>query len=247
MEQISYKLATFEGPLDLLLFLIAKHKLNIYDIEISVLVEQYMSYINEMKEADLEIASEFLEMASHLIYIKTAMLLPKHEEATDLKKELEGRLLEYSLLKIAAEKLKGAYCGNDFFVREPTVIDFDKTYNGNHSPEELLEAFSTACGKGQRRLPPPKAAFSGIVSKRIVSVISRTIFVLKNVIKKGAVPFRDLFKTHDRSENVATFLAILELIKSKKIGLNSNDEVVLNEAALKRKTLSADASAAERR
>ena len=235
MEQISYKLATFEGPLDALLFLIQKHKLNIYDIEISVLVDQYIAYINELKEADLEIASEFLEMASHLIYIKTAMLLPKHEEAEELKRELEGRLLEYSLLKIAAGKLKEAFCGNDYYLREPMEIEFDKTYKGSHEKEELLSAFADACGKGQRRLPPPKTAFSGIVAKRIVSVISRTIFVLKNVIKKGRVPFRDLFSSGDRSENVATFLAVLELIKSKKIGLNNKNEVELTGDALRKR------------
>ncbi len=234
MEQLSYKLDVFEGPLDLLLFLIRKNKLNIYDIEISVLVEQYINFINEMKEADLEVSSAFLEMASHLIYIKTAMLLPKHEEATDLKRELEGRLLEYSLLKIAAQKLKADFCGHDLFIREPTVIEFDKTYTGSHEPTELLDAFSVACGKGQRRLPPPKTAFSGIVARRIVSVISRTIYVLKNVIKKGVVPFKDLFTGGDRSENVATFLAVLELIKSKKIGINDKGDVSLHGSAIKK-------------
>lgn len=235
MEQISYKLPEFEGPLDLLLFLISKHKLNIYDIEIFSLVDQYMAAISEMKEADLEVSSAFLEMASRLIHIKTVMLLPKHEEADALKKELEGRLLEYSLIKTAAETLAPKYRGNVFFIREPMEIGFDKTYTRLHDRTELLLAFSDACGKGQRRLPPPKEAFSGIVAHKIVSVFSRTIFVLKNVLKKGRVSFASLFTKPDRSENVATFLAVLELIKSKRVQVNENDELLLSQKTLKKK------------
>ena len=93
MEQLSFKLEVFEGPLDLLLHLIAKHKLDIQDIEISSLLEQYLEYIAQMKLADLEVASEFLEMAARLVYIKTVSLLPKHEEAEELKRELTGELL----------------------------------------------------------------------------------------------------------------------------------------------------------
>ena len=89
--QLNFKLDVFEGPLDLLLHLISKHKLNINDIEISKLLEQYLDVIAEMKMADLEVASEFLEMAARLVYIKTVSLLPRHEEAEDLKKELTGQ------------------------------------------------------------------------------------------------------------------------------------------------------------
>ena len=88
MEKISYKLESFEGPLDLLLHLISKHKLNIYDIQISELLDQYMAHIKLMESLDMEVASEFLEMASRLVFIKTAFLLPKHEEAEKLKEEL---------------------------------------------------------------------------------------------------------------------------------------------------------------
>jgi segregation and condensation protein A len=231
MEQISYKIAEFEGPLDLLLFLISKHKLNIYDIEIFSLVDQYLSAINEMKEANLEVSSAFLEMASRLIYIKTVMLLPKHEEGEALKKELEGRLLEYSLVKTAAAHLAPKYRGNVFFIREPMDIDFDKTYKRVHESSELLSAFADACGKAQRRLPPPAESFSGIVSHKIVSVFSRTIFVLKNVLRRGRVSFNDLFRKPDRSENVATFLAVLELIKSKKLHISDEGELFLRSGA----------------
>ena len=88
MEKIRYKLEVFEGPMDLLLHLISKHKLNIYDIPIFELVEQYTDYVRQMKEADMDVASEFIEMAARLIYIKTVSLLPVYEEAKQLKEEL---------------------------------------------------------------------------------------------------------------------------------------------------------------
>ena len=91
MEKLSFKTAEFEGPLDLMLFLIQKHKLDIYDISISALLEQYLEYIRSLQDADLEVASEFLEMASRLVYIKTVSLLPRHEEeSVQLKAELQG-------------------------------------------------------------------------------------------------------------------------------------------------------------
>ena len=90
-----YRLDSFEGPLDLLLQLIARNKLNIYDIKLSVLIEQYLEQIEIMQRDDADIASEFLEMASRLIYLKTAKLLPKHEEYERLKDEFCGELIEY--------------------------------------------------------------------------------------------------------------------------------------------------------
>ena len=103
MQKVSFKLDVFEGPMDLLLSLISKHKLNIYDIEISSLLEQYMAYLEQCREQDLELAGEFLEMAARLIYIKTASLLPHPEEAQKEKQALQGALIEYALCKQAAQ------------------------------------------------------------------------------------------------------------------------------------------------
>ena len=141
MDNISFKLDVFEGPLDLLLHLISKHKLNINDIEISKLLEQYLLYIEQAKEQDLELAGEFLEMAARLIYIKTVSLLPKPEEAEEIKKELQGTLIEYSLCKKAAAKLREKYAGNDIFVREPIKIKLDSVYKLSHPPQKLAEAY----------------------------------------------------------------------------------------------------------
>ena len=125
MEGLNFKLEIFEGPLDLMLSLIQKHKLNIQDIEISILLDQFMLYLDRMSEADLEIASEFLEMAARLIMIKSAALLPK-EEAEQMKKELQGALIEYALCKTMAERLRKRFLGDVVFVREPMEIEIDK-------------------------------------------------------------------------------------------------------------------------
>ncbi len=224
--QLQFKLDVFEGPLDLLLHLIAKHKLNIYDVEISKLLEQYLDHIEQMKMADLEVASEFLEMAARLIYIKTVSLLPKHEEAEELKRELTGQLLEYQACKAAAARLALLNNGFNIFVRQPAEVPIDKTYLREHESGELIDAYLDVAGKAKRRLPPPASAFSGIVTKRMVSVTSRIIYVLRKLYNSGEVPYNDFFATSDRSEMVATFLAMLELIKSKRIQVSDDNTTV---------------------
>ena len=117
MQTISFKLEVFEGPMDLLLNLISKHKLNIYDIEISSLLEQYLAYLDQCREQDLELAGEFLEMAARLIYIKTASLLPRPEDAQKEKQALQGALIEYALCKQAAQALAQRFVGGQIFTR----------------------------------------------------------------------------------------------------------------------------------
>ena len=148
MEKLSFKVQEFEGPLDLLLHLIAKHKLNIYDIEISALLEQYLAYIEQMQRQDMEVASEFLEMAARLVHIKTVSLLPRHEEEQEeLKRELSGELLEYQAVKEIAGKLSDQFCGFDLFVRETAKLPVDTLYTRSHQPEELLRAYDSVQGQ----------------------------------------------------------------------------------------------------
>ncbi len=106
MDKLQYRLEVYEGPLDMLLALVAKNKIDIYDIPIAELLDQYIEQIELMREADLDIASEFLEMAARLVYIKTASLLPRPEEEEDPRLELTGLLLEYQQCRRAAEKLR---------------------------------------------------------------------------------------------------------------------------------------------
>ncbi len=208
----------FDGPLDLLLHLISKNKLDIKDIEISVLVDQYVAQIEQFKEYDMDIASEFLDMASRLIYLKTVSLLPKSDEAEELKAELTGELIEYQLCKQMALELAKNTEGFKTTVRTPVKIDIDKSYKRQHTPDILMKYYADAVGRGLRRLPPPVDAFSGIVQKKIVSVSSKIVVVLRNLKKKSKVAFKNLFShAESRSDVVATFLAVLELLKDKRI------------------------------
>lgn len=226
MEEISYKLEVFEGPMDLLLHLISKHKLNIYDIPIFTLVEQYTDYVKRMQEEDMYVASAFLEMAARLVYIKTVSLLPVYEEAEELKKELTGELLEYRDCRLMAEKLSHQTEGFDRFVREPTEIEADPTYTRLHEPSELLRAYMSAVGKRLRKLPPPVEAFRGIVATKIVSVESKIKSIYYTLKRKGKKQrFRSLFAdAQSRSDLVATFLAVLELAKAKKLRVEGDGD-----------------------
>lgn len=231
---MTFKLDVFEGPLDLLLHLIQKHKLNINDIPILLLVEQYLDYIGRASEQDMETAGEFLEMAARLIYIKTVSLLPRKEEAEALKKELEGRLIEYSLCKAAAENMRGIYIGSAFAVRQPMKIETDCSYSLFHDPSELVKAYRGMEIKKENA--PEKltsSAFSGLVSRKFVSVSSKIVYVLKKLYKEGKCSFEGLFSDiKDRSERVAAFLAVLELTKSGRIILSDdNSEIAFNRSA----------------
>ena len=225
MEKFSYTLPVFEGPMDLLLSLITKHKLDIMDIPIVELVDQYTSYVRQMQESDMEVASEFLEMAARLVYIKTVSLLPKHEEADQLKMELQGELLEYSDCQIMAEKLRNEANGFDLITKNPQVIDRDETYRLLHEPDELFSAYISALGKGRRKLPPPIESFTAIVTKKIVSVSSKIVFILRRALKGGDIRFNALIESSEsRSDMVATFLAVLELVKAKRIRAVDEDK-----------------------
>ena len=229
MEKISYKLETFEGPLDLLLYLISKNRMDIREIRISELVDQYMEHIGAMREQDMDVTSEFLEMASRLLYIKTVSLLPKHEEAEQLQRELSGQLLEYRECRRVAALLAERF-SFDSFVREPAGIEPDLSYRRHHTAAELLAAYRSAVGRGRRLLPPSPEEFSGIVRHRIVSVTSRIFAVLRRLRPTGSAVYGDLFRgIGERSGLVATFLAVLELVKGKRIRIEGEreDRVIL--------------------
>ena len=230
MESISFKLEVFEGPLDLLLSLIAKHKLNICDIEISKLLEQYLIYIDQAHEQNLELAGEFLEMAARLIYIKTAFLLPQPEEAEQMKRELEGALIEYSLCKIAAQRLTYSYVGGDIFVRKPMKIKADMTYTLVHEPERLAIAYSAISLKNIRSEHAKlhvENKINSVVKRRIVSVMTKVVHILRQLYDSGEVYMDKLYEgVTDRSARVATFLAVLELTRHGRINISDDNMTV---------------------
>jgi segregation and condensation protein A len=227
---LEVKLQVFEGPLDLLLQLIARNKLNIYDIPLLELIDQYLEQIRLLEEDQMEIGSDFLEMASRLLYIKTVSLLPKHEDVVKLKEELTGELLEYLVCQQMAKKLSLMQNGFDKFVRRPCEYDFDKTYELVHTSDVVYLSYLSAVGRGKRRLPPSTAPFTKIVAKKIVSVSTKIDFVIRKLFG-GKKKLVSLYKTAEsRSELVATFLAVLELCKANRVkieGEAENQEITL--------------------
>ena len=224
-ETLSYKLDVFEGPLDLLLNLIAKNKLNIYDIPIAELLEQYMAQIHEMQAADMDVASEFLEMAARLVHIKSVSLLPKKEEEAALKQELTGQLLEYQQCKEAAMRLRERF-SLDGIVRAQADIPADLTYKRHHKPQDLLSAYLSMLGKKKPPEPQkPEDTISKLITRRVVSVASQIVFVLRSLWKKRHVSLKELFRgKNDPSERVAAFLAVLELVKDKRLRVDGDGE-----------------------
>lgn len=226
MENIlSYKLEGFEGPLDLLLQLIARNKLNIYDIPLTELIDQYLEQIKLYEQEEMEIGSEFLEMASRLLYIKTVSLLPRHDEVVKLKEELEGELIEYMVCQQIAKRLSEMQCGFNKFVKSPTEYDFDKTYELVHTSDVMYLSYLAAVGRGKRKLPPSTAPFTKIVAKKIVAVSTKIVFVIRNLWSGGKHKLSSLYKTaNSRSELVATFLAVLELCKANRIKIDGDSD-----------------------
>ncbi len=224
METLTFKLPIFEGPIDTLLYLISKNKLSITDIPIAELLDQYLGYLHGMRELSLDISSEFLDMASRLVQIKTAMLLPRPEEEPDPREELVASLMEYQTCKTMAEALRARSLGFDRFVRAPAAVEIDPTYRRHHDPAELREAYAAMEGRLRRRQPPEPSEFSRLVTARVVSVASRVIHVIRRLLRGGTRRFAELFDdSGDRSEAVATFLAVLELVKSGRLRVEDTE------------------------
>ena len=224
MATLNYKIEVFEGPMDLLLHLISKHKLNIYDIPIFTLVEQYTAYIREMQALDLDVASEFLEMAARLVHIKSLSLLPVHEEGEQLRRELSGELIEYAACKRAAAALSTQTAGFDSIPRPPEKIEADMSYRRIHDPLEILNAYMRVMGKKFKRLPPPFDSFRPLVARKIVSVSDKIKRIVRFLSGGGPRTFDEILRASEsRSDMVAAFLAVLELTKTKHIYLEDRD------------------------
>ena len=223
----------FEGPLDVIFLLLSKNKIEIQDVSITAILEQYLAYLEEMKRLDMEIASEFITMASHLMLIKTKMLLSA-AEAAEAESELD--LLRQSLIerqrKEAMEQMRIAIAGleprNDIgrclFVKAPEPLRRDQTYRYRHEPEDMLRALEEISERNQRRLPPPTVNFKGIVGKEPYPVSRKAKEVLRTLILRGMDRLKNLFRGNkSRTEIVATFLAILDLCKTNSVLLEDDN------------------------
>lgn len=224
---MEFHLENFDGPLDLLLHLIAKNKVSIYDIPIAEILDQYMEVLHAAEAMDLDVAGDFVAMAAQLVYIKSKMLLPRHEEEEeeDPRTSLVEMLLEYQRIKETTSffREKGEI-GRDIFVKQPENLgDTPKEYH--QSVSDLIRAANNMLRRAQRRVPPPASAFSGIVGREPVPVEGRITAILKRFLHHVRLPFRRLFDdAKSRSEIVATFLAVLELSKNRRIRLDGDGE-----------------------
>ena len=222
----------FDGPLDVIFLLLSKNKIEIQDVSITAILEQYLAYLDEMKRLDMEIASEFITMASHLMLIKTKMLLSAAEQA-EAQSELD--LLRQSLIerqrKEAMEAVRTAISwleprneiGRCMFVKEPEPLRKDRSYQYRHSPADLLHALDEIAERNHRRLPPPTVNFKGIVGKEPYPVSKKTGQLLRQLLLRGVEKLKNLFKgSRSRSEIVATFLAVLEMCKVGTVNLEGD-------------------------
>lgn len=228
---IPVKLEVFEGPLDLLLHLIDKNKINIYDIPIALITEQYMEYINAMQEQDLDIMSEFLVMAATLLRIKSKMLLPAEEtaeeEVLDPRQELVERLLEYKMYKYASLELRDRQLDADRLIfKKSTVQPELLDYKEEIHPEELLSdltlaklntIFQSVIKKQTEKIDPVRSKF-GKIEKEDVNLPKKMRYVQEYGLSHKKFSFRKLLEAqHDKMEVVVTFLCILELMKLGRI------------------------------
>ena len=222
----------FEGPLDVIFELLSKNKIEIQDVSITAILEQYLAYLDEMKRMDMEIASEFITMASHLMLIKTKMLLSAAEQA---EAESELDLLRQSLIerkrKEAMEQIRLAITdleprneiGRCLFTKEPEPLRRDQSYRYQHTPGDLLRALDAIAERNARQLPPPTANFQGIVGKEPYPIGRKTGEVLRQLILRGVERLKNLFRGNkSRSEVVATFLAVLDLCKTNSVVLEDD-------------------------
>ncbi len=218
MQELSFALEVFEGPLELLLHLLKKNKVSIYDIPIEKITTQYMEYLEQMQAFDMELSSEFLLMASELLYIKSKMLLPRHEEEEeDPRKNLADRLLAYQQMKTAAAFLKEHESDGKFlFFKEPDEIEKAPPDYSNQAfdVEQLIAALGEVLIKTQRREPPPKTSFVGIGGHEQVSSAVCVSHIKGRLANKKPVAFREVFQgLTSRPQIVVSFLIILEMIR----------------------------------
>ncbi len=229
-EKHAVKLDVFEGPLELLLHLLKKNKVSIYEIPIVSITKQYCEYMEACKEYDIEYSSEFIVMAAELLYIKSKMLLPKREEVEeeDPRADLAKRLAEYQKMKIISEILKEKEFSDyhNFYKLPESLPKLPPDYSDQKfDVDKLWSAFLTVLDKKERKEPPPKSAFGGIVGREPISVKSRADYIKSRLTHKKRVRFSSLFEDIDSKPSIiATFLALLEMIKLEIIWANGEGE-----------------------
>lgn len=220
MEPVIFKSEDFEGPLDLLLHLISKNKLSIVDVSLAEITDQYFYYIERWKKENIDFSSEFLVIASELLYIKSKFLLPRHEEETkedDTALNLIDRLKEYKLIKLTADKIADRQFESKYtFFKIAEQIKFPSKPLAPIDKDKLLKSLFALLERKALLRPPSKENIKEAVIRKPVSIFSKVKDILKSIKRKTKMKYEDLFKG-TKSERVASFLALLELIKLSKV------------------------------
>jgi len=218
----------FEGPLSLILLLLSKNKIEIRDISISDILDQYLEYLDQMQSMDLEIASEFVQMAAHLLYIKTRTLLSTDEEVSELEllmsslEQLKCRDIFTSIQKILPELRSASEHGLLYYAKPAEPLPVDKEYKYHHEPVDLLRAMYSIYSRGGKVAGPDMA--QAIPHRVIYSIRDKSYELLKK-LKEGPAQLDELYKQcRSRSEVVATFVSVLELCSMGSIEINRTEE-----------------------
>ncbi len=236
-ESLNFKLEIFEGSLDLLLSLISKNKVDIYDIPISLILDQYLEYLEDMRKMDMDIAGEFITMASELMLIKSRMLLPKSplEEEEDPRERLAQALIEYKRAKEAAVILNENYMKYAGRIAKPMdEAPFQAIPELADQDARLLEeAFARLMQRAKQlkeTMQPPEKTLENLLKKRVTPVPERIVGIMRYLYKNGRTSFDDLMlQSRTRSDIIASFAALLELLKARRVMIakDDGDEIVL--------------------
>ena len=234
MEQIIYKIEQFEGPLDLLLSLLAKNKMSIEDIQIAVICDQYIEYIETLQSYNIELSAEFLVMASQLMLIKSRKLLPRMDEneKDEDEEELKLALLEYERAKEASSMLGSLYSiYNGRMEKDTDEIPADRSYVAEHDVNLLSSALMRIISTIEVTDEVASEKIKPLISTRTVSVSERVFFVLRTLILEGnranvLTCFSDVTTKH---KAVATFMALLEMLKAGRIYIEEQEYAIEDE------------------
>lgn len=226
--ELDLKINEFEGPLDLLLHLIKENKMDIFDIKIEEITEQYLSYIKKQESMNLEVDSEYLVLASELIEIKSKLLLPHEkevidEEESDPREELMNRLLEYQAYKEITKTLKEKeLIRQEIYTKAPSslkeYVDSDTDIKMDVTLDDLVDAFQKFLERKKESKPLPTK-----VTENEITVSSRRSDIKMLLSKGKKISFFKLFPVYTKEYVVATFLAVLEMVKNKEIIITQND------------------------
>ena len=220
MEAVTYRLEQFEGPLDLLLTLIQKNKVSISDIPIALICDQYMEYVNGAEELNMDVASEFIVMASELMLIKSKMLLPKTEEdEEDPRAQLADALLRYQQAKEAAAKLAPLYAFySGRMVKDTDEISVDKTFVQDQQVTDLCSAVRRIIAYNNALEKAATTTFTPMISKPIIPVEIKIVSIIKKLEARGCATLDELIMGENTlPDMIASFLGVLELIKLRKL------------------------------